>query len=126
MKFVSHIVVAMVVGLTGTSVNAAAHAKAPVSEADGVLVDAKGMSLYTFDKDTGSESTCYDTCAQMWPPFAAPDDADESEKFTVVERKDGTKQWAYEGKPLYFWINDVDPGERTGDGVEGVWRLARP
>ena len=42
----------------------------------------------------------------------------------LVERKDGTKQWAYDGKPLYLWKDDKAPGDTTGDGVGEVWHTA--
>ena len=44
--------------------------------------------------------------------------------FTIIDRKDGTKIWAYKGWPLYLWIKDTKPGETTGDGVGGVWHTA--
>ena len=90
-----------------------------------VLTDAKGMTLYTFDKDAGGTSNCYDACAQKWPPLAAAADAAVDGKYTLVERKDGSKQWAYDGKPLYLWQNDKKPGDVTGDGVGGVWHIAK-
>jgi len=43
----------------------------------------------------------------------------------AIERKDGSKQWAKDGKPLYFWVGDTEPGETNGDGVGGVWHVAR-
>ena len=46
--------------------------------------------------------------------------------FTIVERKDGTKQWAKNGMPLYFWIKDGKKGDTTGEGVNDVWHVARP
>ncbi|MFD2261151.1 hypothetical protein [Chelativorans composti] len=45
-------------------------------------------------------------------------------KFSVIKRKDGTSQWAYNGKPLYLWAGDKKPGETSGDGVGGVWHIA--
>ena len=42
------------------------------------------------------------------------------------ERDDGAKQLAYKGKPLYYWSKDQKPGDRTGDGVNGVWHVAKP
>jgi predicted lipoprotein with Yx(FWY)xxD motif len=47
-------------------------------------------------------------------------------EWTVVTRDDGSKQWAYKGKPLYRWIKDQKAGDRTGDGFNNAWRLARP
>ena len=89
----------------------------------GVLVDVNGMTLYTFDKDEAGKSNCYDKCAVNWPPAAAlAGDAAEGD-FTLVERNDGSKQWAYKGMPLYLWIKDTKPGDKTGDGVGGVWHV---
>jgi predicted lipoprotein with Yx(FWY)xxD motif len=94
-----------------------------------VLTDAKGMTLYTFDKDVqGSASNCYDEgdskCATNWPPLFAEAGAAPEGDFTIIDRKDGTKIWAYKGWPLYLWIKDTAPGETTGDGVGGVWHTA--
>ena len=46
--------------------------------------------------------------------------------YSVVPRGDGRKQWAYKGKPLYLWTKDREPGDRAGDGVDNLWRVARP
>ena len=46
--------------------------------------------------------------------------------YSVVPRDDGTKQWAYKGKPLYTWVKDSKPGDKTGDGVNNAWKVARP
>lgn len=89
-----------------------------------VLTDANGMTLYTFDKDTAGASTCYDDCATKWPPAMAAADAKADGDFTIVDRTDGTKMWAYKGKPLYLWASDTKPGDTTGDGVGGVWHTA--
>ncbi|UYO01401.1 MAG: hypothetical protein KIT02_10100 [Devosia sp.] len=89
-----------------------------------VLTDANGMTLYTFDKDAVGVSNCYDTCAEKWPPlFAEASDTAEGD-FTIVERTDGTMIWAYKGWPLYYWVEDMAPGDIKGDGVGGVWHLA--
>lgn len=89
-----------------------------------VLTDAKGMTLYTFDRDEPGKSNCYDTCATNWPPLKAEMGAQPDGDFTVVERTDGTAQWAYKGKPLYLWVKDTKPGDMTGDGVNDVWHTA--
>lgn len=97
-----------------------------VSEIGGkkVLTDAKGMTLYTFDKDAAGVSNCYDQCAVNWPPAIAAADAKAEGDFTLVDRKDGTKIWAYKGMPLYLWIKDTKPGDTTGDMVGKVWHTA--
>lgn len=91
-----------------------------------VLTDADGMTLYIFDKDTAGDgkSVCNGDCAVKWPPLMAADDAQEEGDFTVVTRDDGSKMWAHEGMPLYYWYEDTEPGDTSGDGVGGVWHLA--
>ena len=91
-----------------------------------VLVDAKGMTLYTFDKDSKDASACEGPCATNWPPLAAAKGAKAENGFSAFARPDGSMQWAHQGKPLYTWANDAKPGDITGDGVKGVWHLARP
>jgi predicted lipoprotein with Yx(FWY)xxD motif len=92
-----------------------------------VLVDAKGMTLYTLDRDTTpNKSTCNGQCATNWPPLAVAVDAKDTGDWTVVTRDDGNKQWAYKGKPLYFWKDDKKPGDVEGDGRNGVWHVAAP
>jgi len=93
--------------------------------ADGTLTNAAGMTLYTFDRDTGDKSTCNGPCATNWPPLTATGDAKATGDWTVVTRDDGTKQWAYKGKPLYTWNKDTKPGDKTGDGVNNVWHTAK-
>lgn len=108
---------------------AAAFAEPPVMEGDSalgkVLTDAKGMTLYTFDKDADGKSACYDQCAANWPPLLAEAGATAEDDFDLIERDDGSMQWTYYGKPLYLWVKDTAPGEVTGDGVNGVWHVAK-
>lgn len=91
-----------------------------------VLAGDKGMTLYTFKKDEKGESYCYDKCAANWPPALAASDAKAEGAYSLVTRKDGAKQWAKDGMPLYYWIKDTKPGDKTGEGVNQVWRTARP
>ena len=90
-----------------------------------IYTDAKGMTLYTFDKDEAGKSNCYDDCAVKWPPFPAAADAMAEGEWTIVERTDGTKQWAYEGKPLYLYFDDKKAGDMAGEGMGGVWHVAK-
>ena len=92
-----------------------------------VLVDAKGMTLYTFDKDSGGKSACNGPCATNWPPLMADADAKPSGDWTIITRDGGGKQWAYKTKPLYTWAKDTKAGDTTGDGVlNGAWHAAKP
>jgi predicted lipoprotein with Yx(FWY)xxD motif len=101
---------------------------APAKLADGVLTGPNGMTLYTFDKDVAgsSKSVCNGSCATNWPPLMAAETDQPSGDFTVINRDDGKKQWAFKGKPLYFWSKDSKPGDKTGDGFNKVWQAARP
>lgn len=100
----------------------------PARSERGVLVDPNGMTLYTFDKDPSGagRSVCVAQCAVNWPPLKAAADAKPVGEYTILTREDGSKQWAYKGRPLYTWIKDQKPGERTGDGFNNVWRVAKP
>ena len=102
---------------------------APAHASNGVFVGPNGMTLYTFDKDAmgSGKSACNGKCATAWPPLMAnASDMSASGDWTVVMRDDGTHQWAYRGKPVYYWAKDSKPGDRTGDGFNNAWRLARP
>lgn len=104
----------------------ASMAEPPAKMAGGVLTGANGMTLYTFDKDPVGKSVCNGPCATNWPPLMASASDKPSGQYTVVMRDDGKQQWAFKGKPLYFWIKDTKPGDKTGDGFNKVWQAARP
>lgn len=93
------------------------------AQAAEMLTDANGMTLYTFDKDKDGVSTCYDQCAVNWPPYLAKADEKLGEDWTTAARKDGAMQWVYEGKPVYFFKDDVAKGDAKGDGLNGVWHI---
>lgn len=103
-------------------------AQAPAKVADGVLANSAGMTLYTFDKDNAGsgKSACNGPCAANWPPLMAKEGEQGSGDYSIVTRDDGGKQWAYKGKPLYLWVKDQKPGDKTGDGVNNVWHIAKP
>lgn len=106
--------------LAATVIQTGDSAKGPV------LTDGAGLSLYVFDKDTAAVSNCYDDCATKWPPLKAKSNARPQGEFGIVLRTDGSRQWTHRGQPLYTWFKDAVPGDITGDGVKGVWHLARP
>jgi predicted lipoprotein with Yx(FWY)xxD motif len=104
-----------------------APAKAASTDKGSALVDAKGMTLYTFDRDTTGKSACNGQCASNWPPLVVSAGATPQGEWTVVTRDDGTSQWAYKGKPLYTWAKDSKAGDATGDGMaNGAWHIAKP
>ncbi|MDD1140199.1 hypothetical protein M5G22_21770 [Pseudomonas sp. TNT2022 ID233] len=100
-----------------------AMAAEPAMMKDGMMVDHKGMTLYTFDKDSGGKSMCNGDCAKNWPPLMAPADAKAEGKWTVIKRDDGMMQYAYDGKPLYTFMKDTKPGDMTGDKMKDVWHV---
>jgi len=88
------------------------------------MVTAKnGMTLYVFDKDKNGVPSCYDDCAKAWPPYVGKADDALSEGWTLVKRTDGAMQWAYDGKPVYFFASDKKAGDKMGDGMGGVWHV---
>lgn len=95
-----------------------------------ILTDTNGMTLYLFTKDVPGISNCYDQCAVNWPPLLTQGDPVLTEGVAGVIgstlRKDGTVQATYNGWPLYYWINDHNPGETTGQNVGGVWFVINP
>jgi predicted lipoprotein with Yx(FWY)xxD motif len=114
---------------TGTAVAQTNIATPPVVKvattgSSSMLTGANGMTLYTEDTDTNGKSVCNGPCAQNWPPLTAAADAKAVGDFTIITRDDGTLQWAYKSKPLYFWKSDKVPGDVTGDGVAGRWHTA--
>lgn len=104
-----------------------AHAEPAAKMAGGMLVNSGGMTLYTFDKDiAGSgKSTCNGPCAALWPPAAAAADAQPEGELNIIIRDDGSRQWAYKGKPVYTYAADKKPGDATGDNFKDVWHIIK-
>lgn len=105
------------------SLAAAAWATPPgVTEKDGSFLSPDGKALYTFTNDRSpGKSNCNSACADAWPPLAAPANAANDGDWTVVTRDDGSKMWAYKGKPLYTYKGDA-PG-KPASGVGPAWPL---
>ncbi len=118
----------ILVAVLGLTSLAGCAATVPVQNTSGVLTNPAGMTLYTFDKDAADsgKSVCNGDCAVKWPPLTASASDKASGNYSIVTRDDGSKQWAYLGKPLYLWFKDQKPGDSTGDGVNNVWHTAKP
>ncbi|MDQ9172407.1 hypothetical protein Q8A64_18555 [Oxalobacteraceae bacterium R-40] len=97
-----------------------------VKKTGGTLVNQSGMTVYTFDKDAAGsgKSVCNDQCAKLWPPVAAPA-GKVSPPYSVVTRDDGSKQLAYNGKPLYLYAADQKPGDRNGENFKNIWHVVK-
>jgi predicted lipoprotein with Yx(FWY)xxD motif len=112
--------------VAGSALAAEPATATPPTMKDGMFVTAKGMTLYTFDKDTAGKSVCNGPCATNWPPALVADGGKASGDWTIVTRDDGQKQWAFKGKPLYAFAKDTKAGDKTGDGfLNGAWHVAK-
>ena len=90
-----------------------------------VLTTPDGMTVYIYDKEAENSPSCYGACAEEWPPVLASAEAKPFGDFSLVKRIDGTRQWAYRGKPLHFYPEDKTPGEAKGDNYDGVWHAVK-
>ena len=114
-----------------SSHGAAIHTVAPLnlaedSEFGAILADRSGRTLYLFDRDVANVSNCNGNCALAWPPFLttrAPIDIGgvENGALGAITRDDGYKQVTYNGRPLYYFANDVRPGDTGGQTIGTVW-----
>ena len=104
-----------------------AQAEPAAKMAHGMLVNASGMTLYTFDKDVAgsNKSMCNGPCIALWPAHAAAADAKPEGDYSIITRDDGSKQWAYQGKPLYTYTADKKAGDATGDNFKDVWHVVK-
>ena len=119
-------------GGTSSSASAASGSSSVIvkikkTSAGTVLTNPAGFTLYTFQADKGTTSTCYDACAH-WPPVIdGPDGHGQkiSGQFTTT-RKDGKTQVTFDGHPLYTYAGDTQPGQTAGNGINqdgGIWNV---
>jgi predicted lipoprotein with Yx(FWY)xxD motif len=119
--------------LLGGSVAMAAHHAVKIHEKEGVgkyLTDTEGKSLYWFKKDAPGTSACVGPCVEKWPIYyrdavKAPEGV-KAEDFGTITRGDGSKQTTFRGYPLYYWVNDKQAGDTSGQGVNNVWYVIDP
>jgi predicted lipoprotein with Yx(FWY)xxD motif len=96
-----------------------------------LLTDSKGITLYTWEADKPKESTCYEACANAWPPVLVQGKfivgAGLSRLLGTTMRNDGTTQVTYKDMPLYTFRRDMAPGDTNGEGSTGfgaLWPVA--
>ena len=118
---------ALVLGVSGYAAAQTPAMPAAVHAMNGMIMDAKGMTLYTFDNDKeANKSACAGNCLNNWPILKAEASDKDMGGWKVITRDDGTKQWAYKGKPLYAFAKDTKAGDKTGDGfLNGAWHIAK-
>ena len=94
------------------------------------LTDGKGITLYRFTNDTEGVSNCTGGCLVNWPAFyvdpTAVVEGCETSDFGFIKREDGSEQTTYKGMPLYYFINDKNPGDTNGQGLKDVWYVVPP
>jgi predicted lipoprotein with Yx(FWY)xxD motif len=92
------------------------------------LTDTRGMTLYTFTKDTPGTSACTGACIGLWPPFNTtpiePPSFVKIADFGTVNREDGLNQLSYMDRPLYYYSKDINPGDTNGEGFNNAWYVA--
>lgn len=99
-----------------------------------VLVDGQRRTLYLFEKDRGTASTCTGSCASIWPPLttgakSVAGTGLQAAKLGSVKRSDGTTEVAYAGHPLYLYAGDAKPGDTKGQGLDqfgAEWYVLAP
>ncbi len=91
-----------------------------------MFVDARGMPLYAYDGDVRGGKTLCATgpCGAAWRPLLAGQMANATGDFTVIDRDDGIQQWAYKGRPLFTYVDDIEVGDANGNGIDRKFHLA--
>jgi predicted lipoprotein with Yx(FWY)xxD motif len=85
-----------------------------------LITNQAGMTLY----HRADGKTCDGKCLEEWEPVSAPHAATDKGDWTIQQRRDGTRQWAFQGKPLYRYLGDIRPGDNTGVGRDKTWQAA--
>lgn len=106
-------------------------AVAEVGDLGQILVDGEGYTLYVFLNDNPGSSSCTGNCASSWPPLlvdaeVAAGDGLEASLVGTITRDDGTTQVTYNGKPLYYYYKDDNPGDANGQATSDVWFVISP
>jgi predicted lipoprotein with Yx(FWY)xxD motif len=99
-----------------------------------VLVDARGRTLYLFEKDKRAASSCYGACASVWPPLTTGSKVVAgtgvaAAKLGSAKRSDGKTEVTYAGHPLYTYAGDSKPGAVQGQGLDqfgAEWYVVAP
>jgi predicted lipoprotein with Yx(FWY)xxD motif len=96
-----------------------------------ILVDGEGRTLYLFTVDGPDQSNCIGDCLLNWPPLTTTGNPQagpgvNAEMLGSTSLEDGSLITTYNGRPLYYWAADSQPGQASGQGVGGVWFVVSP
>jgi len=99
-----------------------------------ILVDSQDRTLYLFQKDSGTTSSCTGACAAAWPPLRSSGNpvvlgAANASLVGTIARSDGKPQATYNGHPLYRFVMDTKSGDTNGEGLTafgGTWFAVSP
>jgi len=90
-----------------------------------ILTNYEGYSLYSYSANEDPVSTCTDDdCYEKWTPVSAPALAIGLGEFSIIDRVDGTRQWAFRGQPLFRFKGDLLQGDVHGRNVHDAFQLA--
>lgn len=91
------------------------------------ITAANDMTLYTFNNDSPNKSNCEGSCAVIWPPYLASGVVPSPlpSHMGTIQRPDGSTQYTWDEKPLYYYSKDKKVGDTNGDGFGGVWHVAK-
>ena len=99
-----------------------------------ILVDSQGRTIYLFQKDTGTQSTCSGACATSWPPVRVSGKPKagsgvNASMLGTTPRSDGKPQVTFNGHPLYLFEGDSSAGDTSGQAVNAfgaAWYVVSP
>ena len=130
---------ALTILLLHPSTSGASQTKGPVvstasSKLGRILVDARGRTLYLFEKDKNGKSACVGQCATFWPPLIASGKplagtGSKASLLGTTRRADGRLQVTYNHHPLYRFLKDTKKGQENGEGVSAFgaqWYVVSP
>jgi predicted lipoprotein with Yx(FWY)xxD motif len=96
-----------------------------------VLVNLRGLTLYSLSAETNGKFICKRGCLVDWHPLYVAKGVKPTGpvKLGTVKRPDnGRRQVTFKGRPLYTFDEDAKPGDAKGEGIKdvGTWRAATP
>lgn len=87
-----------------------------------ILSDGQGRTLYLFESDNGTMSTCNSNCLSAWPALTTSGNAQAANGAAAsligtARQSDGSTQVTYAGHLLYYYAGDNQPGDTNGQGL---------